>query len=109
MELSTFEIWTNIVLIGIGTFFIRFSFVGIIGDRDIPDWILRHLRYTPVAVLPGLVAPLILWPAATQGEPDPSRLLAALVAFAVGYFSKNVLASIASGIITLLVMIYFLA
>ena len=60
-------IWTVIVLLGIGTFLIRYSFLGLIGKRPMPPWVLRHLRYTAVAVLPGLVAPLVLWPAATGG------------------------------------------
>ena len=71
MSYSTAEVWTIIILMGIGTFLIRFSFLGIVGDRKVPDWVLRHLRYTPVAVLPGLVAPLVAWPAATGGETDP--------------------------------------
>ena len=61
MTYSTFEIWLIIVLLGLGTYAIRFSFLGLIGDRKMPDWLLRHLRYTPVAVLPGLVAPLVAW------------------------------------------------
>ena len=40
---------------GIGTFLVRFSFLGLIGNRDLPPWLLRHLRYTPVAVFPALV------------------------------------------------------
>ena len=77
MSLSSFQIWTIILLLGAGTFLIRFSFLGLIGDRRIPPYFLRLLRYTPVAVIPGLVAPLVVWPAATNGEPDPIRLVAA--------------------------------
>lgn len=58
MTLTDAEIWTIIILVAIGTYLIRFSFIGLIGDREFPQWVLRHLRYTPVAVLPGLVA---LW------------------------------------------------
>ena len=74
MTYSDAQIWTIIVLLGVGTFLIRFSFLGLIGSRKLPEWALRHLRYTPVAVLPGLVAPLVLFPAATDGNPDPARL-----------------------------------
>ena len=73
------KIWLIIVALGIGTFVLRYSFLGWIGNRPLPEWALRHLRYTAVAVLPGLVAPLVLWPAATGGHPDPARLLAAIV------------------------------
>ena len=67
MSYSDFEIWFLIVALGVGTFLIRFSFFGLIGNHEMPGWVLRHLRYTPVAVLPGLVAPLVLWPAAAGG------------------------------------------
>jgi len=61
--MSDATIWTIIVAVGIGTFLLRFSFLGVLGAARLPDWVLRHLRYTAVAVLPGLVAPLVLWPA----------------------------------------------
>ena len=78
MTLSSSEIWVIIGLMAIGTFVVRFSFLGIIGDRPLPPLILRLLRYTPVAVIPGMVAPLVIWPEATGGQTDPVRLLAAV-------------------------------
>lgn len=103
--MSTLYIWTIIIVLGIGTYLIRFSFLGFIGGKDLPDWVLRHLRYTAVAVLPGLVAPLVLWPAATQGQIDPARLSAALVTFAIGLLTRNAIAAILAGGVTLYVMI----
>ena len=94
-------VWLIIVVLGIGTFVIRFSFLGLIGNRPMPEWVLRHLRYTAVAVLPGLVAPLVLWPAATQGTPDPARLAAAGITVLVGVLTKNVLLAIVGGAATL--------
>lgn len=108
IQLSDAQLWLVIVLLGAGTFLIRFSFLGIIGDRPMPRWVLRALRYTPVAVIPGLVAPLVLWPAATDGEPDPARLTAAAVTVAVGAITKNVLAAIIVGAVTLFGMLWLL-
>ncbi len=108
MSMSTGMIWFIIAMMGVGTFLIRFSFLGLIGDRPLPEWVLRHLRYTPVAVLPGLVAPLVLWPATTGGAPEPARLSAAVVTLAVGYFFKNVLAAIISGAATLFGLLWLL-
>ncbi|MEK6215753.1 MAG: AzlD domain-containing protein, partial [Boseongicola sp.] len=85
MNYSSAEIWFIVAVMGVGTYLIRFSFLGLIGDRKMPDWVLRHLRYTPVAVLPGLVAPLVLWPAATGGDPDPARLIAAATTLAFAW------------------------
>ncbi len=101
-------IWVIIVAMGLGSFGLRFLFLGVIGDRELPEWVLRHLRYTAVAVLPGLVAPLVLWPAATEGQPDPARLAAAAVTLGVGFVTKNVLAAIFGGAATLFLGMYFL-
>ncbi len=98
-------IWAVIAILGVGTYLIRFSFLGLIGGKDLPPWALRHLRYTAVAVLPGLVAPLVLWPDATGGEVDPARLCAAVVTFGVGMMTRNVIAAILCGGITLFALI----
>ncbi|WBL34596.1 AzlD domain-containing protein [Sinirhodobacter sp. HNIBRBA609] len=98
MDYSKAEIWLIIVVLGIGTFFLRYSFLGLIGNRALPEWALRYLRYTPVAVLPGLVAPLVLWPSATQGEIDPARLIAAGATVLVGIVTRDTLAAILGGL-----------
>lgn len=101
MSYSTFEIWAIILGLGIGTFLIRFSFLGLLGGRDLPPVALRLLRYTAVAVIPGLVAPLVVWPQATGGEPDAARMAAALVALGLGVLARNVLLAIFGGAGTL--------
>lgn len=98
--------WIVIAILGIGTFLIRFSFLGIIGDRPLPNWLLRHLRYTAVAVLPGLVAPLVVFPAATDGAFDAPRVTAAIVTLAVGVWRRDVLTAIAAGAVTLYGMLW---
>lgn len=108
MTQSTFEIWFIIVAIGVGTFLNRFSFLGLIGNRPLPEWVLRHLRYTPVAVLPALIAPLVIWPQATGGQPDPARIGAAIVTLVLGTWTKNVILSIAGGAATLYAGLYWL-
>jgi len=98
---SDAAIWGIIAALGVGTWLVRFSFLGLIGDREVPPWILRHLRYTPVAVLPAVVAPLVLWPEATGGSPDPARLAAAAVTVAVGLWTRSLLAAALAGLVTL--------
>ena len=101
-------VWTVIICLALGSFGLRFFFIGLIGDREMPEWLLRHLRYTAVAILPGLVAPLVLWPPATDGQLDPARLSAAIVTLAVGYWRKNILMAVAAGAITLYGGLYLL-
>lgn len=89
MNFSSFEIWAIIIAISIGTFVFRFSFIGLLGNKKMPNWVLRHLRYTPVAVLPGLVMPLVLWPEAAGKDYDPIRIMVAFFTLAVGVWCKN--------------------
>ena len=101
MTRDPLTIWTVILAIGVGTYLIRLSFLGVIGGRELPPVLLRLLRYTPVAVLPGIALPLVLWPAATGGEPDLPRLMAAAATLAIGVGLRNVLLSIFGGALVL--------
>lgn len=101
---GTFELWLIIIALGVGSFGLRFAFLGLVGDRSLPDWLLRHLRYTAVAVIPALVAPLVVWPTATGGSPDATRLAAAAATFTVGYLTKNVFAAMGVGALVLITL-----
>ncbi|WP_299352501.1 AzlD domain-containing protein [uncultured Shimia sp.] len=106
--ISQTELWIVIFGLGLGSFGMRFLFLGLVGDRPLPAWLLRHLRYTAVAILPGLVAPLAVWPAATGGETDPARLAAAATTLTLGYVTKNVILSILAGGVVLFGGLYLL-
>ena len=93
--------WVIIVAMGAGSFLLRFTFLGLVGDRPLPEWLLRHLRYTAVAILPALVAPLVVWPQATAGAFDLPRTAAALATIAAGLWTGNMIAAIAAGGLTL--------
>ena len=106
--IDKFQLWAVIIALGLGTYLIRFSFIGIVGGRPLPDWLLRHLRYVAVAVMPGLIAPLVVWPAATGGETDPARMVAALVAFVIGIGFNSVLGAVFGGMAGLYLMQFLL-
>lgn len=95
--MSAPALWGLIAAIGLGTWLLRFSFLGLMGGRRFPPWAERVLRYAPVAVLPALIAPGILWPAATGGAPDAARLVAAAVTVAAGLLTRSVLGAILAG------------
>ena len=94
---------------GLLTFAIRFSFIA--GGRNLAlsPRFQNLLRYVPPAVLSALIAPEIL---IRHGTFDPSlwnpRLWAGAVAVLVALFSRNVLATIATGMAALWFARYFL-
>lgn len=101
MSYSNAEIWGIIVALGLGSYLLRLSFLGIIGNRDLPEWMLRHLRYTAVAIMPGMITPLILFPQATGGSMDAVRLGAAAVTIAVSIWTKSATLTIFGGALAL--------
>ena len=105
--MNGFEIWTIIIAIGAGSFLLRFSFLGLIGDRPMPAWLLRHLRYTAVAILPALVAPLVVWPQGAESAPDYNQMIAAAAALIAGVITRNIFISIiaGAGVLTILLLL----
>jgi branched-subunit amino acid transport protein len=98
--------WTLTILLGIGTFLIRFSFLGLLGGRTFPDRVLIYLRYVGAAVLPALFMPLLVWPEATGGSPDAIRLLSAFAALLAG-LRFGVIWAIVAGMGTLYLLQFF--
>ncbi len=78
-----------------------------------PPIVERALAFVPVAVLTAIIVPTVLYP----HRDDPMRLdvswhnpslLAALVACAVSYFSKNLFATIGAGVAAFLLLRWLL-
>ena len=89
-----------IFAIRIGTYLLRLSFIGIVGDRAMPEWALVPLRFVAPAVLAALIAPAVLL---NDGALDLSpasnpRAVAALVALLLAWKTRSVPAVIAAGL-----------
>ncbi len=108
MKIDPATFWIVLPVLGLGTYLIRFSFLGMLGSRPLPGPLRRALRYTAVGILPGLVAPAVLWPPATGGAPDVARLVAACVTLAVGVASRSVIGAILAGGTTLYTLLWLL-
>lgn len=104
--IETSQIWIIIISLAIGSWLLRFSFLGLLGRMTLPPVVQRHLRYTVVAVLPGIVAPLVVMPQISGGTPDPARIIAAAVTIGVGVVTRSFLAAILCGVIALYSMLY---
>lgn len=90
-------IWALVVLIGVGTWMIRLSFVALFGRVDtIPPTVMRILALIPAAVLAAIVAPALTH---SSGSLDlgTDRFFAGVMAALVARRTKNVLATIGVG------------
>ncbi len=97
-------IWLIMLLGGLITFGMRFSFVWLLGRYEVPVTMRRALHYVPPAVLSAIVFPELFL---SENHLDLSlgntRLLAGLIAIAIAAWTKNSLLTIVAGFVSLLV------
>ena len=96
-SIDSVTFWLSILGLGVATFLIRFSFLGLIREGALPHYVVRLLRYVPVSVLPALVAPLVVFPRSLGGETNPVWVVSALFALALGILTRSLLVTIVSG------------
>ena len=103
--MSTQTIWITFILMGILTYGLRLSFILVAGRFDLPVLIRRALNYAPPAVLLALIGPAIL---VRGGElalwASNERIWAGLVAALVAWSTRNILATILTGMATMWIL-----
>jgi branched-subunit amino acid transport protein len=96
--MTTISPWLLFILLAIGTFALRLSFIYLFGKIDMPDWLRRALRFVPASVLAALVFPALTY---SNGILDLSlgntRLLAGIGGALVAWKTRNILWTIAAG------------
>jgi branched-subunit amino acid transport protein len=102
--------WAAVVTIGVGTYLTRLSFIGAFGERDMPVWLERPLRYVAPAVLGAIVLPAVVMPDGVVDLFPASnpRFLAAVVAGAVAVKWRNVSLVIGIGMASLWILDWLL-
>ena len=102
-------IWTWIFIAGIITFLTRYSMIALIKPKTLNETARKALTYVPSAVFPAIIFPAVFLD--KQGDfiyiLSP-QILAFFVAVIVGYLSKNVILTIASGLISFWIFSYVL-
>jgi len=99
------QYWPVVLILGVGTYLIRYSFILIMDKVTLPDAFHRMLRFIPAAVLSALVVPgVLLHRDGVTTFADWERVIAALVAVVVAWKTRSILWTIASGMVTLWVL-----
>ena len=97
--------WLIIIAMGVVTFGIRLLPIVLLGRVEIPLVVQRALRFVPPAVLSAIVAPELLMPGGQFNlSLGNARLIAGVLATVVAWRTKNVLLTIAVGMIVLWVL-----
>jgi branched-subunit amino acid transport protein len=99
------NLWLIIIGMGLVTFAVRLLPIILLERIEIPIIVQRALRFVPPAVLSAIIFPELLQP---KGTFDLSltnvRLLAGVVAALVAWRTKNVIWTIAAGMIALWIL-----
>lgn len=97
--------WLLTCAIGVTTYLTRLSFVTIFGKREVPAFILRMLRFVPIAVLSAIIWPqLFLVHSTPDLSPTNPRWLAGLIAGLIAWRTRNVLLTIGIGMAVLWIL-----
>ena len=101
--------WALIFYCGLITFFTRFSMIALLKKEMFNDRIREVLSYVPSAIFPAIIFPAIFLDnfGSIQLEDNP-KILASIIAMIIGIFSKNVLATIFSGLFSYWTIIFIL-
>jgi len=103
------NIWLVMLLGGLITFGMRFSFIYLFGRLHVPETLRRALHYVPPAVLSAIIFPeLFLRNQQLDLSLDNHRLLAGVVAMITAYLTKNTLLTILVGMLALALFQVFL-
>ena len=101
--------WTSIIIAGIITYFTRMTMVALISRDMLGDKIKAVLEYVPSAVFPAIIFPgIFINDYGTFIEMNDPKIFGAIVAILVGYFSRNVIATILSGLFSYWIIIFLL-
>ena len=100
--------WLSIIIAGIVTYFARMTMVALVSRDMLGDRIKAVLAYVPSAVFPAIIFPAVFFnDSGTFVEISDPKIFASIIAIVVGYFSRNVIATISSGLISYWVILFF--
>ena len=93
--------WFSIIVSGIVTYFSRMAMVALIDREMLGTKVKEVLNYVPAAVFPAIIFPGIFFNdfGALVEITDP-KIYGAIVALVVGFHTRNVIATIVSGLLS---------
>ena len=91
--------WALIIYCGIITYSTRFLMIAILKKEMFNDRIRDVLSYVPSAIFPAIIFPAIFLDDLGQFQfEDNPKILAAAIAMIIGILSKNIIATIFTGL-----------
>ena len=99
--------WLSIIFAGLLTYFTRMTMISLVSRDMLGDKIKAVLEYVPSAVFPAIIFPAIfINDFGLFVEMNDPKIFGAIVAIIVGYFSKNIIATILAGLLSYWFLIF---
>lgn len=89
------------VIVGVGTYLSRASFILTLADRDLPLFLKRAMRNVGPAVLAALVASLLVGDEGLSGLAPSPETVSLVIAGGVAWKTRNVVATLVAGMISI--------
>ena len=102
--------WSLIIYCGVITFLTRFSMIFLLKKDVFNEKTKKILSFVPAAIFPAIIfPPIFLDNTGSLDLENNPKILAAVFAITVGYFSKNIIATIFAGLISywFLIFVYY--
>ena len=101
--------WLSIIIAGLLTYFTRMAMIALVSREMLSERFKEILAYVPSAVFPAIIFPAIfINDYGNLVDVTNPKIFGALVAITVGYLSRNIIATIFSGLISYWVIIFLL-
>ena len=101
--------WVSIIISGIVTYFSRMAMVALIDREMLGAKVKEVLNYVPAAVFPAIIFPGVFFnDFGSLVEITDPKIYGAMVALIVGFYSRNVIATIVSGLLSYWFVIFFI-
>ena len=101
--------WALIIYCGLITYLTRFSMIALIKKEMFNNRIREILSYVPSAIFPAIIFPAIFINDAglfvIEGNP---KIMASIIAMAIGIFTRSILGTIFSGLISYWFISFFI-
>ena len=99
--------WSLILYCGAITFLTRFSMIFLLKKDVFNNKTKKILSYVPAAIFPAIIfPPIFLDNSGSLDLENNPKILAAIFAIVVGFLSKNIIATIFTGLITYWFLIF---
>jgi len=99
----------SIIVAGILTYITRMTMITLVDRRVLSTKLRQVLGYVPSAVFPAIIFPAIFFnDYGNLIELNDPKIYGAVVAIVIGYLSRNIIATIFSGLISYWIIIFLL-